>query len=777
MVLALCCLAYLSARLVHAAEYELFIDVDSEEELYDLYLSDQISEDTFDALMDIYRKGVNLNTASRDELYTLPNLTYRDVDRILTYREEVGRIEDPAALVAANVVDQRKLGAIAMFLVKDEQRPKLTATKGFVRYQTSGVFGNAATIRNSPGDIQVGSTGPTPGGSHQLPAMAFQARIATFRYLTIGGGLLVTRRRLGEVAWDPTRQALSAEQEQPRVVLPKLFAMWDTGKWGVIAGTYRIGFGQRLTFDSSNRYTPNGFYQDDTLIWVRDAKRLCGLAAGEQAGPDCDGDPDYVYQTGPDWRWRDAQRGLAVGAKHIDLPTGWLSAFAWGSYDRRDIYQYEIYDRGACADPRLDDDPACAAPSVFRRNPDDLLAPQNRYAYQTLPNMYDEALGGANITWFARRRLHVGVTGYAANVQWRQRGVDLDFQEYSRLPFGGPFGAVGADFAWGRRWADIFLEATHTFNSQTESEGDRPNVGGPGVLLRHTATWNKNEIEASARYYGENFKNPYARPIASADEFEGVRARDEVGGRIRYTGLIKKRLDLRSLLDVWVQPNETSRDISANSASTKGARPQVLTYIRADVQATKWLRPGLWLQWQSRDLRYAGGLPDTDDFSICFESLRAQTVEGELKPCAGQKFQLWARLGTKPHKRVGITAQYQHGWLDDPNRGGGLGEKLTEEGKRVAYRQDNSVWLILTAKPVDELRLRFRARYRSQDINALNSLEESFWTYVDAAYLIKKLALVRLRYDVYWLIDSRDATRQRVPNPEHWLRGELEFRF
>src|SRR5512137_3065905 len=69
-----------------SADYGIFIQVETEEDLLDLLSSDEIDQDTFETLTELLHDGVDLNTASRDELYSLPNLTYADVDAILAYR-------------------------------------------------------------------------------------------------------------------------------------------------------------------------------------------------------------------------------------------------------------------------------------------------------------------------------------------------------------------------------------------------------------------------------------------------------------------------------------------------------------------------------------------------------------------------------------------------------------------------------------------------------------------------------------------------------------------
>jgi hypothetical protein len=704
---------------VRAAEYEQFIDVDTEEQLYDLLETNQISEETFDTLIDLYRRGVDLNSATREELYTLPNLSYDDVDAIIAYRDEATYIDDPAQLVAAGVVERTKLDSIAMFLVTSDPARPLAATTGFVRYQTAW----------TPEDRRV-------------PPMALQARVTTLRHLTVGVAGTLSRNRIADVRYDPNREALSAVEAGPQLNLPKYFATWDADEWGIIVGTYRIGFAQRLTFDNSGRYTPNGFYLDDAVYRTTQLTRLCKESAGELADSPCTGDAGDVYVT-PDYKWRDSLRGVAVGAKHIDLPVGWLSTYGFFSHETRDIYQYEIYDRSQCDDPQDDDSAACKAPDVFVRR-DDPLEPTSRFSFQTLPNMYSEMLGGGNFSYFAQRRIHVGVTAYGARAKWLVDGADLDFQEWSSRPYDGPskdapndYGAVGADAAWGRKWADIAVEVARSFDETPEGGG------GMGAVLRNTATWGKHELELTGRYYDAKFANPYSRAISAPDEYDGLRARDEAGARLRYNGNISKRFSLRGYLDAWVEP----------SVGT----PKLLTYLRGDVQATKWMRPGLWLGYQNKDLT-------TSDRDQCFSVSVEFDENGEQIPCGGEDIKLTPRVRFDPHRKFSFLLQYQHEWLDD-----------TPYADH--FRQDAAAYLILLAHPVDALRLRARARYLFEDIEDNTRLEQSMWTYLDVSYDILRHLLVRVRYDLVVWLDDRASTRDRVPSPEHWLRLELMGKF
>ena len=650
------------------------------------------------------------------EIYALPNLTYDEVDRILAYREEAGRIGDPTALVGAGALTEERLLQIAPFLVVGGQFDSLGATNGRVRF------------------VAVGA--PTDG---RAPSMSLQARVSTLRHLTVGVSMLATRLRVGDVRYDPGRDALSATPATTRFRVPKFFAEWQNDHVQLVLGTFRAGFGQRLTFDNSDRFTPNGIYLDDAIFWSPGTSTRCRESTGELTDSPCAGAAGSEYVTS-DLRWRNGLTGIGIGIPHIKLGESWLQLYAWGSYQTQSIYQYEIYDRGRCDDPRADTD-ECSSPDVFRRR-DDPLEPTSRFSFQTLDDLYAEVLGGANATLFFNRRAHIGVTGYAAHARWLTEGIDLDFQEWASRPFGGGvYGAVGVDAAIGFGIWDGFLEIAHTFD---DMEGGG---GGLGLILRNTLTWNRNELELVARYYDEDFANPFGRPIAGPDEVDGNRARDEVGGRIRFTGTPVEGLNLRASADFWSQRSD--------------GQPKLLVFVRADYQLGEVVRPGLWVQYQNRDLSESGTRQD-----VCFSVSTENDENGEPVPCSGEQIHVTGRLQLQLGRRASIMAQYRHEWLDD-------GSSIFDD----SMRQDVSAFVSVRANPIDPLRIVFRTRFLFEDIENRDRMEQSIWAYLSLSYRFPNRLTLSVRYDVQHYLDTRAATDLRSPNPEHWGRLELQQRF
>ncbi|HUS33495.1 MAG TPA: hypothetical protein VMZ53_33565 [Kofleriaceae bacterium] len=732
----------LAARSASAIPYESFIDVDDEGDLQDLLASGDISQDTYDELLDLMSRGVDITTADRNELYTLPNLTYDDVDAIIAYRKlQKGRINDPADLVAAGALSQEKLLAISSFIIIREQADKPFAARGWVRMWT----------RASPHDFALLDNPATDNG-FLVPPFALRARLMAMRNLTAGFAATNTRLDIGEPVYDPNRGALIADARSNQVHVPKAYVKWESTNLAAIVGSYRVGFGQRLVFDNSSHYSPNGLYLDDQIFYSADLTTACKESAGELLSSPCLGQFGSEYVT-PDFAWRDGLFGAAIGAKHLELATGFLQVYGWASLHRRSIYQYELVDHGPngdkCLDPHDDDNPDCAAPVVYVTPDGDLLTPTTRHSFATLPNVLGEQLFGANVAYFADRRNSVGLTFYTADEKNLINGVDLDLQEWSRIPYGGRYGALGANFSFGSGWLDLFGEAALSFDHiEIQDPSATPARGGGGAagLVRMTATRKHEELELVGRYYSTDYVNPFARPISASDEFEGQRARDEAGLRSRYirTG---KDWTLRALVDVWTNPS----DYKALKLDT---------YARANVRTAEELWLGLWERYQDKNLGEGpptiNGMAPVGPHDQCFEISTDTDENGEPVPCTGRQLTTIARAQYTPDKKMSATVQLEHQLLDDNSK--------TE--LKTKFRQDIAAWLIGYYRPTPSDRIRVRVRYLNEAWRDPDYLETSVAANAEYTTKLRDKDTVRIRLDTKFWLDKRMSTADRVPNPE-----------
>ncbi|RMG17358.1 MAG: hypothetical protein D6729_08995 [Deltaproteobacteria bacterium] len=699
---------------VRAIEYEVFVEIEEEDDIYDLFQEHVIDQDAFNQLIELYRTGVDLNTADRNQLYSLPNLTYADVDAILAYRKEAGRIVDPASLVAAGVLDAHKLLAIASFLRETDAAPQAPyATRGRLRLTTTWL-----------------------AGEPNLPGAALLGRLKSFRNFELGFASVFTRHRLNTVDFDPSRGALTAPLPAPQVQIPKFYGQWTATHYGLIVGTYRIGFGEGLTFDTTGLNRPDGFRSDLVLRRDIDLSLGCRLSTGELAETPCptDGRVPIAYVS-PDFKWTDGLRGIAASARGLPLGGGTWNAHLFGSWQTHSIYQYQVYDTSECSDPR-----DCSAPPVYVEL-DDPTEPAPRHAYQTLPGLFDEYLGGGHLGYEFDGRTSIGVTGYGASVHWLRPEIPLDFQNWARRPYGGPYGAVGIDGTFGLGSVDFFGEVARSFDSMFDGGG------GFGGQLRGVVTLGRHrELEVSARYLDTAYANPFSRALSEADLYDGLRARDEAGGRIRYSGVhLDRHLTVRSAVDLWT---------SLSDGILKG-----LAYARADLEVSDHWTVGLWLDWGDKDLSRSGR-------GQCYEgdSSEENPLTGEPLPCAGEKYRALGRLRLQGGSRWWVTLQYQHEFVDD-------------RAYPDHMRQDVSGWLIGVVKPLDGLTVRGRARYTFEDIEDNTRREQLLATTLETTWRATDALRLRLRYDFLVWLDERERTQYRSPSPAHWLWFEVETRF
>jgi len=703
-----------------AIQYETTIDVETEQDLQDLKSQGVLSDETLQTLLELLDTGVDLNSASRDDLYELPNLTLADVDAILRFREINAGIPDPAQLVAAGAITADQLKQIAPFLlVEDRGSPSLVN-----------------------GNLRAGTR--TALGDTLAPTAFLQARVKGPHGFSGGLALITTRQRLGAVRYDELRQALRAQLPAYSLQVPKWYGQWKSHTAQVVVGSFQLGFGNRLTLDNTSRYEPNGIYADYTISSVADLSTACRESAGDLDDTPCNLDDENKYVT-PDFKWRERFRGVAARLQQIRLGDGAeLAATGFLSYQSRTVYQYQVFDRGICEDPRGEGD-ACDAPPVYADSPDP-TAPVSRIKFSSLPGAFNELAGGGNLTLSFQGRSQIGLTGYWANELSAVEGIDLGYQEWAPYPV-GPYGAAGVYGQTQLGPVDLSLEVTRTFAQSLDGGG------GFGLLQRSVLGLKQQELELSFRYFGREFLNPFARPISSSDRFEGLNARNESGVRLRYLTKVVPDLQARALVDFWGNPSDGK---AAGSAGTTNLR----LLARGDYAGWSFLTLTGWAEYENKDLARGGR-------GLCYSGAYSLLVDdnGVPLPCAGEFYQLAAGGRLMPFgKRYWLELSYQHTWRDDPTH--------PED-----FRQDRRVWAELGGRPHDRLQIRVRSAFLDQDLGDDTTLETSWWTYAEVSWRLLPRLDVRARYDFFDWLDQREATLARTPNPENRFLLEVSSRF
>jgi len=730
LVICLSAFGILWALPASAVQYEADIHIESELDLYEMEQDGEISEETLETLLELLRVGVDLNRATREELYVLPNLTYAEVDAIIAYREQAGAISEVEELVVAGAITPDQLIQLAPFLLVIEDPRVSLPVSGRLRLMTAYMIEDPVA-----------------------PPVLLQGRIKAPMGFSAGLLSMTTRQRPGSIQYDPTVGQLHATLPGYSVQLPKIWVRFKNGPYDLLLGSFRIGFGQRLTLDNTTRLTPDGFYQDDAIYLDGDPDRVCAPGTIDPDTGVCPGNNLTSYMTS-DFSWRDGFRGIAGTLRDVQLADELsLSATAFASYQDRDVYQYHLVDRTRCDDPR-NEGADCGSPPIFVSTPDRGVT-TGRHTFTTFPDVFQEVAGGFNTTFKFGARGRLGVTGYGAIPVWPNSDqLRLDLQEFSKYPDNGPYGAIGVDGATGFGPVNLFIEATRSFDSIEGRGGDW------AVLQRSVLARKKEELELSLRYYGRDFDNPYSRGISQPDMVEGIRVRNEAGARLRYYNRAIEGWQLRGSADFWVWPGD------GTIAGTAGRTNLNLTG-RVDYVDFPLLQPSIWFTHTNKDLR------SNFDPGNCYDLAGADGTDEE-DACSGEAYRVGVRLRFNPMRQFQFTVQYNHALYDT----------IYYDAQHM---HDVRALAEAVIRPIPTVRIRVRTRWLEDDLLRYENGqplefrfdrgEGSLWSTVDATYNMPGSWRFRLRYDNYWWIDGRASTANRTPNPENRFRAEVEARF
>ncbi|HYO57256.1 hypothetical protein [Archangium sp.] len=690
----------LAAPGARAEPYETEPLIDDEADLRALYEDGVLSEEDFETLRELLRTGVDVRTATRETLYALPGLTWAQVDALLAYRVRVEGSFAPEDLVKDGVLSARQFRRLRPFLTGEERGER--DVSGHLRLLSA--YGVADAL---------------------VPPVLLQARVDGPLGFRGGGVASLTRRRLGSVRYDPRRRALVAELPSLVPQLPKLHVRWEGEHASVLVGTYRLGFGQRLTLDTTGRPAPDGFVPDEGFHMPGDPERRCMLA-GTGA---CTAEGAQGRVT-PDFGWTEGFRGVA-GTVRGQVAGMALSFTGFGSHQSRDLSQYELFDVKNRE-----------APDVLAVLPGKQVPGAAHFVSRTLPDVFHELAGGGHATVGFSPRAHVGLTAWGAWPVWAVEGVVLDLREYARYPGGGGYGAVGVDATWGAGPVNLFLEGARSFS------GPLGAGGGFGAVQRTVLGDRKRELELTLRYYGRDFDNPYSRAVSSPDEFEGLRARNELGARLRYLHQTEDGAwRMTGRVDVWTQPpgGEVSGTLHLETSA------------RVDYVGVPGLQPSVWVEHRNKDLGSNGP-------GLCFEGNAGTLPGGAPVPCAGEQYRVAGRVRLDPTEGLTLAAQYQHTLVGSRQRTG-------------SFQEDGGALLEVLVRPLPSLRLHGRASWRDEDLSENTRLTQTLRTSLEVAWAAVAELGTRARYEL--ALDLKAPVGARTPPelPQHLFRLELEGHF
>jgi hypothetical protein len=766
-----------AARASFGAVYESPITAENEDDLVSALERGELSQESAERLIELMHDGVDLNSATRDELYELPGVGWRDVDAILEYRKQKGRIEDPAELVGAEAITADALVQMAPFLRLEPAEEKL----------------------------------PIAGKMKLMGAVALSDRVAPPAYfagdfkgpwnLKAGIELVTTRFRPSPPFYDSLRDTMMVNGPNYAIWVPKIYGQWKAGNRQIIVGTFKVGFAEQLTLDNTQKSKPNGFdvrtrtLQPETGLTITygpggtvegtDAlSSQCKLsnAGGELSETPCPTtDPntgEKVAKGMRDYRWREVFRGIAGSVEDLELGENGprLSLYGFGSLQTRSVYQYQLVDRRTCEDPRIgngidastSEANACGSPRIYSRQGDP-AAPSPTLAYATVPAVLNELVFGAHSRLQPIPRFYFGITGYGAVPLWNVQQLKLDFQEWARTPWNGPYGAIGIDGRITLGPLDLFTEVTRTFNRIPTVTNLEQGGGGWGAIVRGLVNPKGHLIEGSIRFYDNGFSNPYSSPVSSPDLLFGQRARNELGLKLDYEGKLPADFFVNAWVNFWVLPWADVTKVAADGTVLALSAPAGTTNLhgraRVDYRGFWFIQGGVWFDYKNNDLSlssrgtcYTGALDLEDPLE--------NTGTNPTDRCFGESYRVSAAIAVKPHRRyLTINLHADQSWTDDVDH-------------PTDFRIDRNFWLEVSSRLLDNrLLLRGRANYRFFDAYGPERKNDVFWGTLEVAGKPWPFLQPALRYDIYLFNDQRPVGDRRNPNPQHTFRLVVDAKF
>lgn len=515
------------SSLAQAREYGTYVFINTCDDLEEFLLQTDITEDEYELLAALCERPMNINGADRDMLYDLPGMTYGVAQEVVTYRAEHGAFARIGVLRQVPGVTDALLAQIKPFIqvnyggdiysdalgaasqVAEEEPLQLKLKLGSIVRKGTGRAADQINLAAEP---------------PATPSFMLDTHATALSNLGFGVAAIITR--LTQVSWDNSRGALMGAPAA-EFDLHSVFVSVRENSWSGIVGSYDVGFGEKLVFDTTRTRHPHGW---------RHAK---GLYRNNESG---------LYRSSA------PLFGAALSLEQADFEYGWLDATVFASYQTENLYQYQM--RHGLDDlylPEEGGENTCNSggdcPEGYTCGEDNMCHSSRiydpetgtSYQYQTIANAFRELVTGANVTWSLNESTSLSVTGYRGESRFVvAEPANPEFSGTSTNPRRSVYGAVGVSARWGNDYMDTGLSYAYSDN------------GGHAGLVR--AVWEpakSAELTLTGRYYTHLYDNPYARSYAAASTTFGNRRRNERGVRLQASLDPTKWLRLVTSADVY----------------------------------------------------------------------------------------------------------------------------------------------------------------------------------------------------------------------------------
>lgn len=614
-----------------AREYNVRLVINECAELYDYELSGTIEEEDFELLSALCHRPLNLNRADRYMLFDLPGMTYDLADRVVQYRAKNGQFKTVEDIMKVDGIGPSEYEVLLAFVsVEDDAEVVGIEDIPLMAELQLGSIGRLGTGRDA--DYAISSTKEF----ERLHQDYLRLKGTGLSYFGFGG--LVTNRERTEAYYDRSiGRVVSDHGPASAWDLDKAYFSASYQAVSLVVGSYDVGFGKKLTFDTTGLSNPHGWRENRHFYTDLNKARLR---------------PDNSLM------------GVALSVNGVDFDMGWLDATIFSSYQAHDIYQYyyryqldEYYesDGEACYYGFSDgEQTGCYSSRVYPA--DD---PQgSAYSYVSFRDAYTELLAGANLTFNLSSRSRVGITGYRSETELvLAPEASPVFAWHSRLPRNNEFGSVGLNATWGAGDLEISGEYARTM------------AGGNGAYLEaliEEGTW--LELLGGIRWYDRKYNNPYSRSPAAPTVTLGARQRNELGMELK--AVIKPIRGLRSVttLEGWRIPEFVTYDeLSGKNQWRTLGQYDVRATQNLDWRITRKESVGMVAAYYDNDIT-RGGARETystpyDPADPADLAAMQYAVRGH-----GEKTKLEFEFSTKRFRTLSVSARYRVSWEDSKTK-------------------------------------------------------------------------------------------------------------
>jgi hypothetical protein len=208
------------------------LDISTQDDIYQLRLDGRFQEEVADQLVELFNNPIELNSASKIELFSVPGLSWEDAERMVEARKRLGGFKRLSELIAEVGFDRRKLKQIEPFISVHRPSDQIEGRLQIDLLETENdkkPYALRAKLLNSLKDaVQIGGT--------LNKSMTPRAQLKLHKFYLL---------------WQP-----------------KQYSRYGYIK-RLILGNYSAGFGSGLTFNDARRLKPDGIYPDYTLSSYR----------------------------------------------------------------------------------------------------------------------------------------------------------------------------------------------------------------------------------------------------------------------------------------------------------------------------------------------------------------------------------------------------------------------------------------------------------------------------------------------------------------------------